>query len=189
MSLLMGNLSFDRSSVPFQCANLHTCVVLDKELHHFCVLFMEVAFTGRLGAKPRPGHCFYVLTGIDVTTLGNDRRNDGAVFELGQKTYNPRGGCGSCSMQSGAEMIMLYMVIEKFKSGSRDKVYERFTTRGRVLPDGLFYVNSWLEFQGNRCFQLMETDKEYLFDEWRKEWEDLVDFEIIPLEQKQENKT
>lgn len=84
---------------------------------------------------------------------------------------------------------MLYIVIEKFKTGSKDKVHKRFKNRGRMLPDGLFYLNSWLEFQGNRCFQLMETDKEYLFDEWIKEWEDLVDFEIIPLEQKQENKT
>lgn len=86
-------------------------------------------------------------------------------------------------------MTMLYMVIEKFKSGSKNEVYERLTTRGRLLPDGLIYVNSWLESRGNRCFQLMETDREHLFHDWTKEWEDLVDFEIIPLEQEQESKT
>lgn len=79
---------------------------------------------------------------------------------------------------------MLYMVIERFKGENKVNVYERFKTRGRMLPDGLFYLDSWLEFQGNRCFQLMETDKEYLFEEWIKKWEDIIDFEIIPLEQK-----
>ena len=81
---------------------------------------------------------------------------------------------------------MLYMVIEKFKTGCKDKVYERFKNRGRMLPYGLLYLNSWLEFQGNRCFQLMETDKENLFEEWIKEWRDLIDFEIIPLEKTRE---
>lgn len=77
---------------------------------------------------------------------------------------------------------MLYMVIEKFKTGCKDKIYERLKTKGRMLPDGLIYLDSWLEFQGKRCFQLMETDNEYLFNEWVKKWNDLVDFEIIPLE-------
>ncbi len=79
---------------------------------------------------------------------------------------------------------MLYMVIERFKGENKVNAYERFKTRGRMLPDGLFYLDSWLEFQGNRCFQLMETDKKYLFDEWVKKWEDLIEFEIILLEQK-----
>ncbi len=79
---------------------------------------------------------------------------------------------------------MLYMVIEKFKIECKDKIYERLKTKGRMLPNGLIYLDSWLELQGKRCFQLMETDNEYLFDEWVKKWNDLVDFEIIPLEQK-----
>ena len=74
------------------------------------------------------------------------------------------------------------MVIEKFKTGCKDKIYERLKTNGRMLPDGLIYLDSWLEFQGKRCFQLMETNNEYLFDERVKKWNDLVDFEIIPLE-------
>jgi len=79
---------------------------------------------------------------------------------------------------------MLYMVIEKYKTGCRDKIYERLKTKGRMLPNGLIYLDSWLELQGKKCFQLMETENEYLFDEWIKKWNDLVDFEIIPLEQK-----
>lgn len=76
------------------------------------------------------------------------------------------------------------MVIEKFKTECKDKIYERLKTKGRMLPNGLIYLDSWLELQGKRCFQLMETDNEYLFDEWVKKWNDLIDFEIIPLEQK-----
>ena len=80
---------------------------------------------------------------------------------------------------------MLYMVIEKFRNGCKDQAHDRFKNMGRMLPDGLFYLDSWLEVQGSRCFQLMETEKEYLFDEWIKKWNDLIDFEIIPLKQRQ----
>ena len=66
--------------------------------------------------------------------------------------------------------------------GCREAVYERFHLRGRMLPDGLNYIESWLEKDGNRCFQLMETDSPALFADWIKEWRDLVSFEIIALE-------
>ncbi len=74
------------------------------------------------------------------------------------------------------------MVVEKFQPGCREAVYERFHLRGRMLPDGLNYIESWLEKDGNRCFQLMETDSPALFADWIKEWRDLVSFEIIALE-------
>ncbi len=74
------------------------------------------------------------------------------------------------------------MVIETFKSGKKDQAYERFNSAGRFLPEGLTFINSWLEKDGNRCFQLMETDTPSLFDSWIKKWVDLVEFEIIPLE-------
>ena len=74
-----------------------------------------------------------------------------------------------------------YMVIEHFAPGAKDKVYERFQTKGRMLPDGLVYIDSWLEKDGDRCFQLMETDDPSLFDRWTRKWSDLVRFEIIEL--------
>ncbi len=77
---------------------------------------------------------------------------------------------------------MKYMVIESFAPGCKTLVYERFHQKGRMLPDGLRYVDSWLEKDGDRCFQLMETDSPKLFKEWTRHWSDLVSFEIIPLE-------
>lgn len=77
-----------------------------------------------------------------------------------------------------------YMVIEHFAPGAKEKVYERFREKGRMLPDGLIYVDSWLEKAGERCFQLMETDDESLFDGWMDAWKDLVRFEIVELDDK-----
>jgi hypothetical protein len=74
---------------------------------------------------------------------------------------------------------MKCMVIEKFKSGKKQLVYERLRERGRMLPDGLTYIDSWIERDGQRCFQLMETDDEKLFDVWAAKWNDLVEFEIV----------
>lgn len=79
-----------------------------------------------------------------------------------------------------------YMVIEHFAPGARDKVYERFREKGRILPEGLVYIESWLEANGDRCFQVMETDQPALFDAWLKNWDDLVRFEIIELGEKPE---
>ena len=77
-----------------------------------------------------------------------------------------------------------FMVIESFRPGCRDKVYERFHQKGRMLPAGLVYLNSWLEKDGERCFQLMETDNPPLFDLWLKNWNDLVAMEIVELGEK-----
>ena len=77
---------------------------------------------------------------------------------------------------------MLYMVIERFKSrDAATAVYKRFAERGRMLPVGLTYVDSWVEESLDRCFQLMETADPKLFDEWISCWSDLVDFEVIPV--------
>jgi Protein of unknown function (DUF3303) len=74
------------------------------------------------------------------------------------------------------------MVIETFGPGCRAFVYERFREKGRMLPDGLRYIDSWLEKDGNRCFQLMETDAPELFESWMEAWSDLISFEIVELE-------
>ena len=84
---------------------------------------------------------------------------------------------------------MKYMVIETFLAGGKKAVYERFHDKGRMLPEGLHFIESWLEESGKRCFQLMETDDQSLFNEWVKNWNDLVDFEIVPLGDKPEKNT
>jgi hypothetical protein len=77
---------------------------------------------------------------------------------------------------------MKYMVIETFAPGQRAAVYERFRSRGRLLPNGLDYIDSWVEKDGERCFQLMETSRPELFEEWISRWQDLVSFEIVEIE-------
>lgn len=77
-----------------------------------------------------------------------------------------------------------YMVIEHFAPGANEKVYERFREKGRMLPEGLVYIDSWLEERGDRCFQLMEANDPALFDRWAENWSDLVRFEIIELGEK-----
>jgi hypothetical protein len=73
------------------------------------------------------------------------------------------------------------MVIETYRHGAAP-VYARAAERGRMLPPGLVYVESWIEERNlDRCFQLMETDEPRLFDEWVASWSDLVDFEIVPV--------
>jgi hypothetical protein len=79
-----------------------------------------------------------------------------------------------------------YMVIEHFKPGRREEIYERFHKQGRMLPEGLYYLNSWLEKDGNRCFQLMETNDARLFDKWLEHWHDLGTIEVIEIGQKPE---
>ena len=73
------------------------------------------------------------------------------------------------------------MVIETFTRGAQ-LVYERAAERGRMLPPGLVYVDSWIDGRTlDRCFQLMETDDASLFDEWIAGWSDLAEFEVVPV--------
>ena len=76
---------------------------------------------------------------------------------------------------------MLYMVIEHFRSGKASEVYRRFRERGRMAPEGLRYLSSWVDFDFRRCFQVMETEDEALLTTWAENWKDLVDFEIVPV--------
>ena len=74
---------------------------------------------------------------------------------------------------------MLFMVIEHFKDGPA--VYDRFRQRGRIAPEGLQYVSSWVDLKMERCYQVMETDDPQLLDHWMANWCDLVEFEVIPV--------
>ena len=79
---------------------------------------------------------------------------------------------------------MKYMVVEWFRPGSTEAVYQRFADKGRMLPEGLVYHDSWLSEDHSRCFQLMETDDPGLLERWTAVWDDLVEFEIVALGQK-----
>ena len=75
---------------------------------------------------------------------------------------------------------MLYMIVEDYK-GDPESVYRRFRERGRLAPDGLHYVNSWVTADLQKCYQVMECDDRSLLDTWMEQWKDLVDFEVIPV--------
>ena len=76
---------------------------------------------------------------------------------------------------------MLYMIIEYFNSGAAPDIYRRARERGRRLPDGLEYVDSWVDLDYFRCFQVMRTDDRALIDRWIEAWRDLAHFEVIPV--------
>ena len=76
---------------------------------------------------------------------------------------------------------MLFMIIERFKDQDGKAVYAHLRDKGRGLPDGLKYVDSWVEPNFDRCFQLMECDDASAIQEWVLVWGDLADFEIVPV--------
>ncbi len=76
---------------------------------------------------------------------------------------------------------MLYMVIERFQGGDPRPTYRRFREKGRMMPDGLTYVSSWVKSDLSMCWQVMECSERALLDEWIAHWSDLTDFEVIPV--------
>lgn len=78
------------------------------------------------------------------------------------------------------------MIVEHFKNGDALPVYQRFRDRGRLAPDGLQYVSSWVDEKLERCFQLMDAPDSSYLDEWIANWSDIVDFEIYSVISSQE---
>jgi hypothetical protein len=76
---------------------------------------------------------------------------------------------------------MLFMVIERYKNRDARAVYRRFREQGRMAPEGLTYVGSWIEANFDRCFQLMECADARLLQEWVVRWSDLIEFEFVPV--------
>ena len=76
---------------------------------------------------------------------------------------------------------MLYMVVEHFNEGAAPEIYRRARDKGRMLPDGLEYVASWVDLEFKTCYQLMRTDDPSLFAVWTEAWEDLGTFDIVPV--------
>lgn len=81
-------------------------------------------------------------------------------------------------MQTPQARRHTYMVLERFRNGDARPVYERLRERGRLAPEGLEYIVSWVDSELQRCFQVMETDDPALLELWIQEWQDLVEFEV-----------
>jgi len=76
---------------------------------------------------------------------------------------------------------MFYMIVENFRNGDPLPVYRRFRDQGRLAPQGLRYIASWVTEDRRRCFQVMECEAPALLDQWISKWDDLVDFDVIPV--------
>jgi hypothetical protein len=76
---------------------------------------------------------------------------------------------------------MLFMVVERFRNQDAKSIYRRLRDRGRQMPEGLAFVNSWVAADLGRCFQLMECSDVTLFQRWVAEWSDLMELEIVPV--------
>lgn len=76
---------------------------------------------------------------------------------------------------------MLYMVIEKFHPGKVKLLYERFAEKGRMMPEGVTYINSWINESLSICYQVMESNTIEQIEEWISHWNDLADFEVVPV--------
>src|SRR5262245_42795803 len=90
-----------------------------------------------------------------------------------------RRGCRFTVSDTGGRVQ--YMVIERFKGGDPVPVYRRFRERGRLAPEGLHYVGSWIREDLAQCWQVMECDDRALLDRWIAAWSDLTDFEVVPV--------
>ena len=76
---------------------------------------------------------------------------------------------------------MLIMAIERFKNRDAIAVYRQAIEHGRMMPEGLTYVGSWVEANFDRCFQLVETEDARLLQEWASHWQELIEFEFVPV--------
>jgi len=76
---------------------------------------------------------------------------------------------------------MQFMVIETFRNHDARSIYRRLREKGRMMPENLKFLSSWVSADLGRCFQLMEADDITLFHRWIAEWSDLMAFEIVPV--------
>ena len=76
---------------------------------------------------------------------------------------------------------MHYMIVEHFRNGDPLPVYRRFRDQGRLAPEGLRYISSWVTEDLARCYQVMECEDPQLLAQWTARWADLIGFEIIPV--------
>jgi hypothetical protein len=74
------------------------------------------------------------------------------------------------------------MVIEHFRPGQVVTIYRRFREKGRMAPEGVRYISSWVDLTFHRCFQVMEAENEAMLKKWTDNWNDLVEFEVVPVQ-------
>ena len=105
------------------------------------------------------------------------------IVNLSVSALNVRGSVGAnlTSFGNWEERDLLYMIIEHFKNQDPIPVYRRFQDSGRLAPEGVRYVSSWVDEKLERCFQLMEAEDRKHLDEWVGNWNDLVEFEVYPV--------
>ena len=83
---------------------------------------------------------------------------------------------------------MLFMIIEKFHPGKGKLIYQRFKEKGRMMPEGVEYINSWINEPVSICYQVMESDCLEKIQEWISHWSDIADFEVVPVMTSEEAK-
>ena len=76
---------------------------------------------------------------------------------------------------------MQFMIVEQFRNADPLPIYRRFRDHGRLAPEGLRYIASWVDETLQRCFQIMETDDRRLLDQWMENWSDIADFQVFPV--------
>lgn len=76
---------------------------------------------------------------------------------------------------------MQFLIVERFKGGDPTPVYERFDAQGRLMSDDIHYVASWITEDCTMCYQVMEAPTRESLNPWIAAWDDLVDFEVIPV--------
>jgi Protein of unknown function (DUF3303) len=86
----------------------------------------------------------------------------------------------------GKSRVALFMIVEHFRNGDAEPVYRRFRERGRLAPQGITYISSWVTEDLTACYQVMESPDRSLLDEWMRNWSDLVEFEVHPVISSQE---
>lgn len=74
-----------------------------------------------------------------------------------------------------------FLVIETYKTGKTEEIYERFSKYGRMLPENVLYIDSWVEENLLKCYQIMKSENFEKLLDWIDKWKDLIDFEIIPV--------
>jgi len=75
-----------------------------------------------------------------------------------------------------------YMVVEKFKPNCFEENNSLWNKKGRMFPEGLYYLNSWVNKEQNICFQLMETNDPKLFETWIENWKEFTDFDVFSID-------
>jgi len=100
-------------------------------------------------------------------------------FPNPREWITPQTGKSYGTLRGGFDL--LYMIVETYKNRDPLPVYRRFREQGRLAPEGVRYISSWVDETLERCFQLMETEQRALIEEWIARWSDLVDFEVYAV--------